>query len=246
MREILGRRRRLRFRRKRREERAERETQVVAQLDAALLCATEWDWPVLPGVGLRAARPRGVGARALLGAPAAVACACPDPQCVVPGAHPFDPGLLAATTDARMIRWWWSGRPDAPVLLATGGRAPCAVSLPAVAGARALAALDALGMRLGPVVASPTRWAILVAPYSLERLGELLYTKDSVPSSLRFHGEGGYLPLPPSTTGTGQVRWERAPLAGSARPWLPDVEAVVDALVEASTSLPGGGSKLAY
>ncbi|MFI8517375.1 bifunctional DNA primase/polymerase [Streptomyces sp. NPDC085481] len=177
---------------------------------------------------------------------AVASCACPDPECVVPGAHPFDPGLLAATTDARMIRWWWGGRPDAPVLLATGGRAPCAVSLPAVAGARALAALDALGMRLGPVVATPTRWAILVAPYSLERLGELLYAKDSVPSSLRFHGDGGYLPLPPSTTGTGQVWWERAPLAGSARPWLPDVEAVVDALVEASTSAPGGGSRLAY
>ncbi|WP_128976024.1 bifunctional DNA primase/polymerase [Streptomyces roseicoloratus] len=185
----------------------------------------------------------GTGAEAL---PAVVGCACPDPQCVVPGAHPFDPGLLAATTDARMIRWWWSRRPEAPVLLATGGRAPCAVSLPAVAGAHALAALDALGMRLGPVVATPTRWAILVAPYGLERLGELLYAKDCVPSSLRFHGDGGYLPLPPSLTGAGQVRWERAPLAGSARPWLPDVEAVVDALVEASTSMPGGGSRLAY
>jgi len=101
-------------------------------------------------------------------------------------------------------------------------------------------------MRLGPVVATPTRWAILVAPYGLERLGELLYAKDSVPSSLRFHSEGGYLPLPPSVIGAGQVRWERAPLEGSARPWLPDVEAVVDALVEASTNMPGGGSRLAY
>ncbi|MYV71726.1 DNA primase, partial [Streptomyces sp. SID2131] len=102
------------------------------------------------------------------------------------------------------------------------------------------------GMRLGPVIATPTRWSILVAPYDLERLGELLYAKDSVPSSLRFHSEGGYLLLPPSIAGSGQVRWERAPLAGSARPWLPDVEAVVDALVEASTSTPGGGSRLAY
>ncbi|GAA3909110.1 bifunctional DNA primase/polymerase [Streptomyces gulbargensis] len=227
MREILGRRRRLRFRRKGR----------TARLDAAVTFAVEWDWPVLPGVGLSSTTTRTT---------AGAVCACPDPACAVPGAHPYDPGLLAATTDERMIRWWWTRRPEAPVVLATGGRAPCAVSLPAAAGARALDALDAMGIRLGPVVATPTRWSILVAPYGLERLGELLHAKDSVPSSLRFHGEGGYLLLPPSVAGTGRVCWQRAPLAGSARPWLPDVEAVVDALVEASTSAPDGGSRLAY
>ncbi|WP_411070732.1 bifunctional DNA primase/polymerase [Streptomyces sp. cmx-4-25] len=246
MREILGRRRRLRFRRGAR----------TARLDAAVTFAVAWNWPVLPGAGLRTTTRTAAGLkvlsrtaaglRVLFRADAEPVCSCPDPDCVVPGAHPYDPGLLAATTDERMVRWWWTGRPDAPVLLATGGGAPCAVSLPASAGARALAALDATGMRLGPVIATPTRWSILVAPYDLERLGELLYAKDSVPSSLRFHSEGGYLPLPPSTAGSGRVRWERAPLAGSARPWLPDVEAVVDALVEASTSTPGGGSRLAY
>ncbi|MFD4371467.1 bifunctional DNA primase/polymerase [Streptomyces sp. NPDC058486] len=242
MREILGRRRRLRLRRKAR----------TARQDAAVTFAVEWDWPVLPGAGLTepAATTKTSGRGGLRAKPGTggggPVCACPDAGCVVPGAHPFDPGLLAATTDERMIRSWWTRRPDAPIVLATGGRAPCAVSLPALAGARALRDLDAMGMRLGPVVATPTRWSILVAPYGLERLGELLYAKDSVPSSLRFHGEGGYLLLPPSTAGTGQVRWERAPLAGSARPWLPDVEAVVDALVAASTATPGGGSRLAY
>nr|WP_234334353.1 bifunctional DNA primase/polymerase [Streptomyces sp. NRRL B-1347] len=162
-------------------------------------------------------------------------CACPDPECVVPGAHPLDPGLLAATTDERMVRWWWTNRPGAPVLLATGGRAPCAVSLPAAAGARALAALELAGIRLGPVVATPARYFVLVAPYSMEQLGELLYAKDRVPGSLRFHGGGGYIPLPPSETGQGQARWERAPLPGSAAPWVPDVEAVVDAVVDALT-----------
>ncbi|HLL32664.1 bifunctional DNA primase/polymerase [Streptomyces sp.] len=212
MREIPGRRRRLLFRRNdgRRE-----------LIDAALTFATEWQWPVLPGV---AADPQG-----------RARCGCPDPECTVPGAHPFDPGLLAATTDARMIRWWWANRPTAPIILATGGKAPCAVSLPAPAAARALHALDLQGMRLGPVLASPIRWAVLVRPYSMEQLGELLYAKDFVPGSLRFHGEGGYLALPPSETGQGQIRWERAPLPGSAAPWVPDVEAVVDAVVEALT-----------
>lgn len=145
-----------------------------------------------------------------------------------------------------MVRWWWTNRPTAPIMLATGGRAPCALSLPAMAGARALTELDRMGMRLGPVVATPTRWSLLVAPYTLEQLGELLHAKDWVPSSLRFHGEGGYLVLPPSEAGTGQVRWERAPLPGTVTPWLPGVEAVLDALVEASSSAPDGGSRLAY
>ncbi|MFE1749775.1 bifunctional DNA primase/polymerase [Streptomyces anandii] len=212
MREIPGRRRRLLSRR------SDGSSEPVG---AALTFATEWQWPVLPGV---APDPRRPGR-----------CGCPDPECTVPGAHPFDPGLLAASTDARMVRWWWTNRPAAPIVLATGGRAPCAVSLPALAAARALEALDRVGMRLGPVVASPTRWAILVKPYSMEQLGELLYAKDYVPGSLRFHGEGGYLALPPSATGAGPIRWERAPLPGSASPWVPDVEAVVDAVVEALT-----------
>lgn len=219
MREILGRRRRLLSRRFGR-----RSAQSPGPIGAALTFATQWRWPVLPGVGLD--RP---------GRHGGVRCACPDPDCAVPGAHPLDPGLLAATTDERMVRWWWTNRPGAPVLLATGGRAPCAVSLPAVAGARALAALDEAGVRLGPVLATPERLFLLVAPYSLAQLGELLYARDWVPGSLRFHGEGGYLALPPSETGPGQVRWERAPLPGSAAPWVPDVEAVVDTVVDALT-----------
>ncbi|GGS91364.1 bifunctional DNA primase/polymerase [Streptomyces griseoviridis] len=213
MREILGRRRRLLSRRG--------DGGGPDLIGAALTYATRWQWPVLPGV---AADPQGRSG-----------CSCPDPECTVPGAHPFDPGLLAATTDARMVRWWWTDRPAAPIVLATGGAAPCAVSLPALPAARALAALDRAGMRLGPVVASSTRWSILVKPYSMEQLGELLYAKDFVPGSLRFHGEGGYLALPPSECGAGAVRWERAPLPGSATPWVPDVEAVVDAAVDALT-----------
>ncbi|MEU6481251.1 bifunctional DNA primase/polymerase [Streptomyces sp. NPDC047017] len=212
MREIPGRRRRLLSR---------RGGGGPEPIGSALTIAARWQWPVLPGVAPDPHRPG--------------RCGCPDPDCTVPGAHPFDPGLLAATTNARMVRWWWTNRPTAPIVLATGGTAPCAVSLPALAAARALHALDRAGLRLGPVVASPARWAILVRPYSMEQLGELLYAKDFVPGSLRFHGEGGYLALPPSETGTGPVRWERAPLPGSAAPWVPDVEAVVDAVVDALT-----------
>ncbi|NGN69179.1 bifunctional DNA primase/polymerase [Streptomyces sp. A7024] len=243
MRETPGKRRRLR-----------RKLRPQTESETALTCATRWQWPVLPGAGLR--EPRGVGAvtraaraaRAVRTAGAVQAsrgagCACPYPDCTAAGAHPFEPGLLAATTDARMVGWWWEQRPDAPVLLATGGRGASAVSLPAVAGARALGALDRAGVRTGPVVATPDRWAVLVRPYSLSELGEVLNAQDWVPGTLRFHGDGGYLALPPSRTGAGPVRWEREPVlpAGErgvvAAPWLPDVTAVIGELTAACAQL---------
>ncbi|WP_181768482.1 bifunctional DNA primase/polymerase [Streptomyces albidus (ex Kaewkla and Franco 2022)] len=250
MREILGRRRMNRS----------------SLRNAALHCATHWEWPVLPGATLNP--PASNPARSSK-QPSSVVCSCPDAECAVPGAHPFDPVLLAASTDARMIHWWWTNRPTAPLILATGGTAPSALSLPAIAGARALAEFDRRGERLGPVVATPTRFSLLVAPYALSELGELLYAHDWVPSSLRFHGEGGYIALPPSHTGAGRVRWEREPVAadeqeagrrsgrsgvrGAGRggltrgvPFLPRMERVLDVLVEASTTAPGSGTSLTY
>lgn len=225
MREILGRRRRTRS----------------ALLDAALTCAERWHWPVLPGAGMRT-RPSCLGLRRDRDG----SCACLLPECVVPGAHPEDPGLLAATSDPRMVRWWWTNRPDAPIVLATG-TAVSAVSLPAVSGRRALRLFDLLGVRVGPVTATTTRLTLLVAPYSMEELGELLHEHDWVPSSLRYHGRGGYVVLPPSEVGAGRVRWERPPpeAPGGGAPWLPTVTAVVDALVEASRLAPDG-TRLAY
>ncbi|KRV48091.1 DNA primase [Wenjunlia vitaminophila] len=243
MREILVRRRRNRS----------------ALLSAALICAEHWKWPVVPGAGLQPRQgrrpPRGV--RSLLGlsslrtregavstpVPEAV-CACPRPDCAVPGAHPQDPGLLAATTDPRMVRWWWTNRPNAPLVLATGSRV-AAVSLPALAGARALAAFDHVGVRLGPVVASPTRFTLLVRPYTLDELGELLEQHEWVPTSLRYHGGGGYVVLPPSTTGRGSLCWARPPVARSTAPWLPSISSVINTLVMVSSTEPDG-SRLAY
>ena len=102
-------------------------------------------------------------------------------------------------------------------------------------------------MRLGPVIATPTRFSVLVEPYAIEELGELLYAQDWVPSSLRFHGDGGYVALPPSCTGVGRVRWERQPEHGpKGRPWLPRMENLLDVLIEESAATPGSGSRLAY
>lgn len=198
-----------------------------ARLGAALAAAADHRWPVLPG-----ARPLDGGG-----------CSCGDPHCPVPGAHPHDPPLLAATTDARMVRWWWERQhPQAPVLVATG-RAVSAVSLPAAAGARALAYLGALRLRLGPVLALPGRYALLVAPYSLDALGELLSQQPWVPGSLRYHGPGGFLPLPSGGGSGDRVRWVLAPRPGpDGGVWLPQVGPLLGELVEAAVRLDRGRS----
>ena len=67
MREILGKRRRLLS------QRSDGRPELIS---AALTFAAEWQWPVLPGV---APDPQG-----------RARCGCPDPECTVPGAHPFD------------------------------------------------------------------------------------------------------------------------------------------------------------
>ncbi|MER8186676.1 bifunctional DNA primase/polymerase [Kitasatospora sp. NPDC094015] len=190
---------------------------------AAALAAAELGWPVLPG------------ARTVRGP--AGPCSCGDVCCPVPGGHPHEPSLLAATTDARMVRWWWERcSPGAPVLVATG-RTVCAVSVPAAAGARLLAWFDGIGVPLGPVLATPNRYLLLVAPYTLEELGELLAERAWVPGSLRYHGPGGYLPLPPSRTGSGTVQWVRPPRPDG--PWLPQIGALLAGLI-ALAAAPDG------
>ncbi|WP_030232844.1 bifunctional DNA primase/polymerase [Streptomyces sp. NRRL S-350] len=208
-----------------RENPKDRSEERAARLSAALTAAVDHRWPVVPGTVLNGGR-----------------CSCGDQDCSVPGAHPYDPSLLAATTDARMVRWWWERKsPDAPVLAATG-TALSAVSLPAAAGARALAYLGALRMPLGPVLAMPGRYALLVAPYSLEVLGEMLAQLPWVPGSLRYHGPGGFLALPPGEP-AGRVRWVLAPRPGEGGGvWLPQVGPLLGELVEATVRLDSGRS----
>ncbi|RAJ31228.1 bifunctional DNA primase/polymerase-like protein [Kitasatospora sp. SolWspMP-SS2h] len=187
-------------------------------LAAALRAAEGCGWPVLPG------------ARALRGAPGP--CSCADRSCAVPGGHPDDPPLEAATTDPRMVRWWWERRaPGAPVLAATG-RALGAVSLPRPAGPWLLRHLDEIGVPYGPVLGTPGRFVLLTAPYTLPELGGLLAERPWVPGALRYHGPGGYLVLPPSRTGAGPVHWVRRP--GPGRPWLPEVGTLLGGLITAS------------
>jgi len=194
-----------------------RRAKAVA-LGAAMDAAVGRGWPVVPG-----ARP----VRGSTGP-----CSCAEQSCPVPGAHPLDPPLEAATTEPRMVRWWWERRaPGAPVLVATG-RTVCAVSLPRPAGPWLLRHLDETGVPYGPVLANQGRFVLLTAPYTLEELGGLLAERPWVPGSLRYHGPGGYVVLPPSRTGAGPVHWVRRPLPGE--PWLPQVGSLLGGLITAS------------
>ncbi|WP_431679525.1 bifunctional DNA primase/polymerase [Kitasatospora sp. KL5] len=195
----------------------------------AALEAADRGWPVVPGA-------RAV--RGMFGP-----CSCGEPRCPLAGAHPHDPPLAAATTDGRMVQWWWEHRaPGSPVLAATGG-AVCAVSLPAAAGERVLRYFAELGVPVGPVLATPSRYALLVAPFTLEELGGLLAERPWVPGSLRYHGTGGYVLLPPSQTGSGGVHWVSPPAADGL--WLPQVGTLLEGLIAASVAEPDG-SRLAY
>ncbi|MFJ5230393.1 bifunctional DNA primase/polymerase [Kitasatospora sp. NPDC088391] len=190
-------------------------------LTAALQAAVGFGWPVVPG------------ARPLRGASGP--CSCADRACATPGAHPCDPPLEAATTDPRMVRWWWEHRaPGAPVLAATGG-ALGAVSLPRPAGPWLLRHLDEIGVPYGPVLGTPGRFVLLTAPYTLPELGGLLAERPWVPGVLRYHGPGGYLVLPPSRTGAGPVHWVSRP--GPGRPWLPEVGTLLGGMITASAVL---------
>lgn len=189
-----------------------------AAVRAAALDAAGRGWPVVPGARLV----KGEGGP----------CSCGDIDCPVPGGHPDDPPLEAATTDARMVGWWWEQRtPGAPVVVATGARV-CAVSLPDDAGVRLLDQCAAAGVEHGPVLAAGDRYVLLVAPYTLEELGGLLAERGSVPSSLRYHGPGGYLVLPPARTGDGPVSWVCPPPAGACT--LPEVGTILSGLIAAA------------
>jgi hypothetical protein len=233
MRGILGRRRRRKWSSRWSSQWSKAKRDRSALRTAALTYAEQWKWPVLPGAGCdRDITDRDTNQ-------AGLACACPRLDCAVPGGHLHTPGLLAATTDPRMVDWWWTNRPDAPVILATGDPVS-AVSLPSAAGVRAITVLEEAGVRLGPVVMTPTRCLFLVAPYSFEELGELLDHHDWVPSSLRYHGRGGYMVLPPSRIAAGRADWTRAPQPGlnGGAPWLPQIATIVDMLVEAGIGAP--------
>jgi Bifunctional DNA primase/polymerase, N-terminal len=166
-----------------------------------------YGWSVVPGA--RAARGGG-------------ACSCGRPGCPQPGAHPLPSAEeIPAGTPSAQAAAAWAGQPGAAVLLPTG-RSFDVLDVAESAGHRALARLERMGLRLGPVLLTPAgRAQFFVAPGAAAELPHLLYRMgwDDALLDLRCLGPGGHVTAPPSDlSGLGPVRWLREPLPAVAQP----------------------------
>ncbi|MDI5968478.1 bifunctional DNA primase/polymerase [Streptomyces sp. SL13] len=143
------------------------------------------------------------------------ACDCGDPCCAAPGAHPlgYAPRIPAGTRREEVAEAWGL-TPDASVLLAAG-RGFDVLDVAEQAGCRALVRLERMGLRLGPVLATPDGRALFfVAPGAAAELPRLLYRMgwDDAGLDLRCLGRGDHVTAPPSDLGAlGPVRWLRPP-----------------------------------
>jgi hypothetical protein len=194
-------------------------------LAAALRYAEQRHWDVVPGTWLTATE----------GDDEARRCSCGDPACAAPGAHPERSDWAGcAVGSAVRVRRLWAERPLASVLLPTG-RAFDALDVPEAAGCLALARLDRTAVALGPVLCLPTRRLVfLVQPGATAKVPALLRRLGWLPDALDLvvHGEGGWLPAPPTRIGSaGRARWARRPDALNRR--LPDAESILSPLAYA-------------
>jgi len=193
-------------------------------LDAAVRYAEERHWDVLPGAWLQDGRP-GTGPL----------CSCGAPSCGAPGAHPTRPDWATQAAGSEVaVRRMWTTQPRSSVLLPTG-RTFDAIDVPEVAGCLALARMERMDLPLGPVLCTPGRRLIFfVLPGATVKVPDLLRRLGWPPTSLDLtvHGEGGYVPAPPTRlAGGAPVQWARQPTALNR--WLPDAEELLSPLAYA-------------
>ncbi|MEU3461836.1 bifunctional DNA primase/polymerase [Streptomyces sp. NPDC006733] len=180
--------------------RRERATACTTVAEYTGLCG----WAVTPGA--RAVRGGG-------------ACSCGDPGCKEPGAHPlvFADEIPAGAT-LEQANEAWDQVPGAAVLLPVG-RTFDVIDVAEQSGRRALVRLERMGLRLGPVLVTPTgRAQFFVAPGAAAEMPHLLYRMgwDDTALDLRCLGLGDHVTAPPSDLGgLGPVRWLRSPLLDS-------------------------------
>ncbi|WNI18285.1 bifunctional DNA primase/polymerase [Actinacidiphila sp. ITFR-21] len=179
-------------------------------------------WAVVPGA--RAARGGG-------------ACSCGDTRCRAPGAHPLTfAGEIPAGASPQEAVEAWARVPGAAVLLPVG-RSFDVIDVAEAPGRRALVRLERMGLRLGPVLLTPTgRVQFFVAPGAAAELPQLLYRMgwDGTRLDLRCLGSGDHVTAPPSDlAGLGPVRWLREPRPEAA-PHPPEARLLLGTLAYVS------------
>ncbi|WP_030609897.1 bifunctional DNA primase/polymerase [Streptomyces sclerotialus] len=192
-------------------------------LDIAVRYAAERHWDVLPGAWLEddGATPY---------------CSCGDHGCPAPGAHPLAADWSrSATGSTSVIHSLWTEHPRAAILLPTG-RTFDALDVPETAGCLALARMERRSLPLGPVIRTPNRRMLfLVLPGATPKVPGLvrkLGWPHPATLDLTAHGEGTYLPAPPTRTGRhAPVQWAIHPTP--ANRWLPDAEDLLTPLAYA-------------
>lgn len=157
-------------------------------------------WRVVPGAFL-------IGDRYVCG-----------PLCPTVSCHPaVDHWENVASADLSDVDSWWDTMPFS-VLLATG-YAFDVIETPARIG------IPAAARTAGPIAVTPTgRWMFLVRP------GESLRPELAARLDVVLHGQGSWIPAPPTRTPLGRVRWERSPAAAGWR--LPDPYRTQQALLD--------------
>lgn len=188
------------------------------RLRRAALRYVEHGWPVTPGACLAGNR-----------------FACGRAGCPTTGCHPaLQEWERAASTDVSRVAAWWRHRPHT-VLLATGVafdvlEVPASLGLRAVTAARRYA--DVVGPALrGPVGVTEGRFMFLVGTGATLR-PELLRCPDVV-----RHGRGSWIPVAPSRTPDGPVRWAVSP---EETRWLLPEPLAVQAMIIDALGAPGG------
>ncbi|MBL7256332.1 bifunctional DNA primase/polymerase [Paractinoplanes lichenicola] len=133
--------------------------------------------------------------------------ACGRPGCPIMTGHPaLESWEDTASADPAQVRAWWRHEPHS-VLLVTGRRFD-AIEVPATLGLRVLGTvrLNRRADACGPVaVTGAGRWTFLVEP-GVPLRSELDHRLDVV-----RHGLGSWIPVAPSRTPEGPVRWAVSP-----------------------------------
>jgi hypothetical protein len=183
-----------------------------SKLRRAAVRYAEHGWHVMPGAYLADDRD---------GRSAQRRFDCGEVGCRTVACHPAIPGWeFMPKPAASTVATWWRVRPYT-VLLATG-YAFDVLEVPAGLGRAALLGNGFVAAR-GPVAVTPgDRWMFFVRP------GHGLLPTLAQHQEVVLHGQGSWVPAPPSPQLGGRIRWELTP---EEHDWLPAEPYAVQALM---------------